>query len=668
MFRGIVVVLLAGGGVVTGSVGARAQADVPRDDALARLTASSTLVIRGRVQGVEASVHNRVVYTYSTVAVDEVLKGAHGMGATPSLVVKTLGGSADGLVLHVADSPALSSGDEAVLFLAPRPGDGTLYPIGLSAGVWPVRLDLTGRGHQVGHGAWQGPLDEAFRSRIAALPPTDAPYTVMPPEWPPAVHSSYALLPEASGGPARWHQADDGRPVVVNFQTGASTAVIDGAMALWNAAGSVLSLRRGSDGLAPLDRVCAGFTGSGTVELSWDGLCEEIAPTDTVTVGIGGGYMTPGRLKTVGTTAYADFVQGIAILNPNRPNAGMFGCNVEAVAHLLGHAFGLGHSAVATSIMAAVPRGSCASGIPKLAADDREGIRAIYADIASGDTRPDAPTAISNTTLLNTVVLQWTPAITGGPAHSDALEAAERPGGPNILTPPVTTTERSLTVQGVPQGTYYVRVHADNPLGTSGVSPETEVVVGPCTLPSAPTGFAATVDGLRVAFTWSAPASGVTQSYRLSAGTAPGTSDAAVLSGLTDTSFHTGAPAGSYYVRVAAVNSCGAGPSTPDALVQLRSCTAAPNPPTGVRATSSGGTVILTWDAPVAGERPARYRIRAGWSPTDLSLLGDRIVTSDNRPSLTASAGAGTYYVQVISTNSCGDSAPSPATPITVTP
>jgi predicted phage tail protein len=266
------------------------------------------------------------------------------------------------------------------------------------------------------------------------------------------------------------------------------------------------------------------------------------------------------------------------------------------------------------------------------------------------------------------VTLGWTPAATGGVAQSFKLEAALTPGGANLLNPPVTTTARSLVVQGVPENTYFVRVRASNPWGDSGLSPETRVVVGPCQVPSVPVGFTATVDGLNVGFTWSAPASGLVQSYRLTAGFASGQSDAAILDGLTATSFSTGAPAGTYYVRLAAVNVCGAGPATPETMVQLRSCTAAPNAPTNVRATAVGNVVTLGWDAPATGDRPSRYRIRAGLSAGDLSLLGYGVLTSDSRPGLTTTAGPATYYVQVISTNACGDSAPSPTTTVTVRP
>jgi len=645
--------------------GAQSAANDRRDELLDRMAASSTLVIRGRVEATESRAHAGAIYTYATVAVDEVLKGPDSI---QSLVVKTLGGATDGVVLQVPDAPRFASGDEAVMFLAPRPGDGTLYPVALAQGIWPVSLDLAGRGPQAGRGELQGPLDAAFRERVARSAPATAPYALTPPEWPPASQATYALLTTADGGPARWHHADDGQPVVVNFQTGASTAALDGAMALWNASGSVLTLERGADGPAPLDRRCASFSGSGTIELAWSGPCDEIAATDTTTVGIGGGYFTPGRLKTVGSTTFQGFVQGLAILNPNRPNAPSAGCTLEAVAHLLGHAVGLGHSDVPGALMATTPRASCTSGIPSLDADDVAGIRAIYADLASGPAPPHAPTAITSSAVLSSVTLQWTPAATGGAAQTYTLEAAVTPGGLNILNPPLATSASSLQVSGVPEGRYYVRVRASNPWGDSGLSPEAQVVVGPCTVPSAPAGLTATVDGRMVTFNWTAPAQGLTQSYQLSAGFSSGQSDAAIRPGLTTTSFSTDAPDGTYFVRVAAVNVCGVGPATPDTRVQVRSCSAAPNPPTNVQATSGGGLVMLTWEAPATGERPSRYLIRAGLSPSDLSLLGSGVLTGDSRPSLTASAGPGTYYVQIVSTNLCGDSAPSATTAITVTP
>ena len=636
-----------------------------RDGMLDRMAASSTLVIRGRVDATESRAHDGTIYTYATVAVTEVLKGPDSI---ETLVVKTLGGATDALVLHVPDAPRFGPGDEAVMFLAPRPRDGTLYPVALAQGIWPVSVDLAGRGSQAGRGDWLGPFDASFRERVARSAPATAPYVLTPPEWPPASQATYALLTTTTGGPARWHQADDGYPVVVNFQTGASTSALDGAMALWNASGSVLTLVRGGDGPSPLDRRCAAFSGSGTVELTWSGPCDEIAATDTTTVGIGGGYFTPGRLKTIGTTTFEGFVQGVAILNPNRPNASSGGCTLDAVAHLLGHAIGLGHSDVPGAVMAATPRASCTSGTPSLDADDIAGIRAVYADIASGPAPPHAPTAITSSAVLNAVTLQWTPAATGGAVQTYKLEAASSPGGPNFLNPPFTTTSSSLQVSGVPEGRYFVRVRASNPWGDSGVSPETQVVVGPCTVPSAPSGLTGTVNGRTVSFTWTAPTQGLIQSYQLSAGFSSGQSDVAILPGLTSTSFSTDAPDGTYFVRVAAVNVCGIGPATPDTRVQVRSCSAAPDPPTNVRATSGGGLVTLTWEAPVAGDRPSRYRIRAGLSPNDLSLLGSGVLTGDSRPTLTASAGPGTYYVQVISTNLCGDSTPAATVAITVTP
>ena len=151
--------------------GAQPVASDRRDEILDRMAASSTLVIRGRVEATESRAHAGAIYTYATVTVDEVLKGPDSI---QSLVVKTLGGATDGVVLQVPDAPRFASGDEAVMFLAPRPADGTLYPVALAEGVWPVSLDLAGRGPQAGRGDLLGPLDATFGAGDGPVCP-DAP-------------------------------------------------------------------------------------------------------------------------------------------------------------------------------------------------------------------------------------------------------------------------------------------------------------------------------------------------------------------------------------------------------------------------------------------------------------------------------------------------------------
>src|SRR6185295_11971063 len=161
-----------------------------------------------------------------------------------------------------------------------------------------------------------------------------------------------------------------------------------------------------------------------------------------------------------------------------------------------------------------------------------------------------------------------------------------------------------------------------------------------------------------VTLTWLAPASGCAPTaYTIEAGSVTGSSNLASFStGSTRTLFSaSGIGAGRYFVRVRATN--GGGTSTPSNEVQFTigsgPCVAAPGPPGGLAATVSGTTVSLSWTA-AAGA--TGYVLEAG-SSAGLSNL----VVSDvgATVSLTATAGAGTYYVRVRARNACGTGAPS---------
>src|SRR5437899_1244029 len=118
--------------------------------------------------------------------------------------------------------------------------------------------------------------------------------------------------------------------------------------------------------------------------------------------------------------------------------------------------------------------------------------------------------------------------------------------------------------------------------------------------PGVPSNLFGSVSGSVVTLNWSAPASGdAPTSYVVQAGTAAGLSDI--------TSFDTGTaatslavfnvPAGTYFIRVRAVNSAGtSGPSNEFQLVVAGALPCATLlPPTGVTAGVTGSTVVLTW-------------------------------------------------------------------------
>jgi hypothetical protein len=629
---------------------AEAQALLP---GIAELADSSVLVVTGRVTSVAVQADDASIYTYATVAVDEVLKGQ--LGDT-TIVVKELGGTLPTLGLYIADQARFRVDQHVLLFLAARPRDGTLYTVGLSRGKWDVLPDLQTGGRSAISGGLRVEFDAALRSLVGTSRAQADTFVVDPPEMQSA--ASFTFIPTSEGGPARWHQVDDGFSIPVDSQTappglpGGGNAQLTSAIGAWNAVGSRLRMERGDTG--PHSCPSQNFTGNGRIGLYWNDPCNEVSDGDATTFGIGGGFFTPGQQKTVNGVVFNAFLQGIAILNNAGPHLSTATCLQDAVTHVLGHAVGLGHSADNNALMYPTLRPGCASA-SSLASDDINGLRAIYPSTASGGSPPQPPTAITNSVALDTVTLSWTPATTGGPAQSYVLEAGSAPGLANITTIVLNSTNTSTVVGAVPAGLYYVRVRARNALGTSGPSPDTIVSVGPCSAPTVPTALAySTADNL-VNITWTPPAGGVTQGYWLYAGFAPGESSALVTSLGPTPGFAGIAPFGDYYVRIAARNTCAVGPQSPDLLVSVRPCTAAPNAPGALSHTLAGNVVTLRWLNPSSGNLPSRFIISAGNTPGVANLLVQN--TGNNGTSFVAAAGPGTYYVRVQGQNDCGTSA-----------
>jgi hypothetical protein len=88
-------------------------------------------------------------------------------------------------------------------------------------------------------------------------------------------------------------------------------------------------------------------------------------------------------------------------------------------------------------------------------------------------------------------------------------------------------------------------------------------------MPSAPGTPTATVTGSTVALDWTSPSTGLPiRGYILEAGSGRGLSDLAVVNvGLVTSYTVRGVAAGTYYVRVRAVNDAGTGPPSSDATV-----------------------------------------------------------------------------------------------------
>jgi hypothetical protein len=629
---------------------ARPQAQAP--DLVTSLADSSTVIATGKVLASSSAADGVAIYTYVTLQVGDVLKGS--LTAGESIVLKQMGGIANGVGLHISGQARFAVGEEVLVFLAVRPRDRTLYTVGLAEGMRRA-ADVSD-----------------VRAVVGARPPSDPralqPFVTRPPEMVsgdaiPGI-ANFSFLED---GPARWHQADEDIAIPVDFATPVLSlpadpvVTLDAALGAWNAVGTALRLTRGGSGTHACPS--SAFSGNDRIAFYWDDPCGEIGDGDAVTFGVGGGYFTDGSVRTVNGVVFSQFLQGIAILNNVGPHRASVACLRDAATHVLGHAVGLGDSGDAGAVMFPTLRASCSSGASGLGTDDIAGLRAIYPAMPGGGLPPLAPTAVAAKVTANTVALSWTPATTGGVVLEYVIEAGSSPGLANLAVLTVLGSPPSVTVSA-PPGAYFVRVRARNALGTSAPSPEIVVNVAPCVLPASPSGLSYTAVDNNVSIAWTPPtSSSPIQGYVLSAGYGPGLSNALVTQLGPSPAFGGFAPAGNYFVRVQAISACGVGPASADLLVTVQACTAPPSAPGNLRFTKAGNVVTLNWNVPASGT-PSQYRLLVGSVAGGADLLITN--TAGNSTTLVTTAPNGTYFVKVQAVNLCGQSPSSNEVIVTV--
>lgn len=184
------------------------------------------------------------------------------------------------------------------------------------------------------------------------------------------------------------------------------------------------------------------------------------------------------------------------------------------------------------------------------------------------------------------VTLQWSAPASGDPVSTYVLEAGSSAGASNLANFATGSTATVYATTGVPSGTYYVRVRAQNASGNGAASNEVIVVVGTsCSgAPGAPGGLTSTVNGSTVTLNWTLPAGGCpVTSYVLQAGsTSGGTNLANFSTGNTSTRYvASGVTNGTYYVRVLGQNGIGVGSASNEVVVLVggATCPGAPGCP-----------------------------------------------------------------------------------------
>ena len=184
--------------------------------------------------------------------------------------------------------------------------------------------------------------------------------------------------------------------------------------------------------------------------------------------------------------------------------------------------------------------------------------------------------------------------------------------------------------------------------------------------PGAPTGLIASITGSTVTVQWQPPAGGSAPvSYVVEAGSAAGASNIGRFpTGPSPTTLiATNVAAGTYFVRVRAVNGSGESAPSNEVVVTMGSaCAAAPSAPATLTASVTGFAVQLGWG--VSAGHVSSYILEAGSSPggTDMGNFDLGTTTSY----FASSVPAGTYHVRVKARNACGISGPSPEEVVTV--
>lgn len=258
---------------------------------------------------------------------------------------------------------------------------------------------------------------------------------------------------------------------------------------------------------------------------------------------------------------------------------------------------------------------------------------------------PGAPTSLAANVAGNTVSFSWAAPAGGCATTGYTLRAGLTPGNPTVVAMPVgAATQFAVTA---PTGTYFVAVSADNAFGSSALSNEVQVTVGPsCSLPAAPVNFIVSKTSTTATLSWSpSPTGGVPTSYVIEAGTFSGGADIGTAP-TSNTSFTTNVPPGTYYLRVKAQNACGVGPASTEQVLTMTCASPGQVPPPG--ATVSGSTANISW---AAVANATGYRLDVGTTAGAANIFSQVISgTTRQLPSL----GNGTYFMRVTALNSCG--------------
>jgi len=602
----------------------------------AELLGFSNVVVTGTVAAVSTGWDARTVYTYVTLDVGDVIKG---WIPERQIILKLLGGRVDDLALIVGGQAAFTVGEHVLVFLEARRGDRTLATTALWQGKWTISTDSVSGQRLATRRLPSTPDRRAFGPGVdvRALEP-----------WLQMLRAQAGQTGRAPTGaePAVIVQPRDARAARPVFDVDA-TAVMSG---VWHDADRD---HESAPRLVVTADCFTRFRDYAVTSWATGDPCGDMGAAGGTLAISGYWARTTVGARSGPVEPFMQIVQSGIITNAGAPAATYLSqpsCANQISAHELAHARGRSHSQMPIAVLDR----SCAT--PRVESQRDASMRVAAA-------------AESATMTGSTFTIAWDAPDSGAP-RTYVVEAGSAPGLVNLARFETGGTGTSYLATAVAPGTYYVRVRAASDDGISSPSNEVSVTVVPTgPMPDAPTSLVATAIGSTVTFAWTAPAGTVASDYRVEAGSAPGLSDLAnFATGSAATRFMaTGVGAGTFFIRVRAVNAAGVGSASNEVRLVVTDasapCAGAPGAPRGLTAVVTGSTVTLAWTASEGA--PTSYVIEAGSSTgsTDLANFD----TARTSPSLRVTGvGNGAYFVRVRAKNACGASPPSNEVLVTV--
>ncbi|MEA2534508.1 MAG: large repetitive protein [Actinomycetota bacterium] len=290
------------------------------------------------------------------------------------------------------------------------------------------------------------------------------------------------------------------------------------------------------------------------------------------------------------------------------------------------------------------------------------------------DTVPAAPTNVVAVPGNTTANVSWTAPFNGGSTITSytvtGFPQSETGGGQVSTTVTGSPPARSLTVNGLTNGTAYTfSVVAANGVGPSQPSVRSSAVT-PGTLPSAPTNVVATGGVASATISWTAAADGGSPitSYTITPYVGTAAQVPTTITGSPPTTTATVALTNgtSYTFTVSAANGVGAGPASAQSNAVMPAATV-PGSPSGVTATPADSSATVSWTAPADGGSP----ITAYTITPFIGSTAQPATTVTGSPPGTSALVSGltngtTYTFTVSASNASGTGVPSPASgPVT---